>query len=467
MRKEKYIILLFIVAIGQVLYAQNFHTGYFLDGYMYKYRINPAIANDRTFAGLAVHSVNIGEAGNYGVNSLIFPLNGGYVTGFNKGIPAEQFIGGLKPFNNLRADVSEGILAFGIWKDSLQYHNFEINLRTHVSSSLPRDLFAFLKAGTNGETYDLAKTHVGASAYVEAAYGYSRKINDMFRVGGRVKALVGIANADLEMKKATITISNDQLHVMTNAHIASSANMLSFPIDDEGYFSLSPEFTSNFKPSGFGAAVDLGVSITPVKGLEINVSMLDLGGIFWNYNSRATSNMETIYKGLDNIAINANIGNTIEEEFNEVLDLLTDVIKFKEDKPLPYKDGFKMMSFAVHGGARYQMPFYKGLVVGAAGMYQYDPFIPHYDVRAGLTLTPHWVFSMTANIGYSTYGLVSGAALCLNAPAFNLYVGVDNFVGTYGKINGVTVPVSNYATTLQVGLTIVFGGTLPKDLHKN
>ena len=52
--KRLYIIIAALLISSTVISAQNFRTGYFLDGYMYKYQLNPAFQGERGFVAMPV-----------------------------------------------------------------------------------------------------------------------------------------------------------------------------------------------------------------------------------------------------------------------------------------------------------------------------------------------------------------------------------------------------------------------------
>ena len=69
--------------------AQSFRSGYFLDNYVYGYRLNPAQIGPRSFFALGLGSIDLQNNLNIGMASLLFPTENGMVTGFNKAVSAE------------------------------------------------------------------------------------------------------------------------------------------------------------------------------------------------------------------------------------------------------------------------------------------------------------------------------------------------------------------------------------------
>ena len=62
---------------------QNLRSGYFLDGYNYKYKMNPAMAPNRGFFAMPVlGNVGIGLESNLGLSDFLYPTESGRLTTF-------------------------------------------------------------------------------------------------------------------------------------------------------------------------------------------------------------------------------------------------------------------------------------------------------------------------------------------------------------------------------------------------
>lgn len=429
--------------------AQNYQTSYFLDNYLYSYRINPAQGNDKSFFGFVINNLSLTENGNVGIGNFLYPTeNGKLVTGLNRSISPARFLDNLPDATGLGLHLNESLFACGT-QIGKAYTTLEINLKANVLASVPKDLMTFLKSGTNGNTYNFDKLHIGADSYAEIALGYSRDINNMVRVGGRLKALVGLASVHANFSKAEMTLTRSSLHVTTTAELSSAADLLRFGTDEDGYLDFSPEI-GTIGVAGFGAAVDLGVSVKPVKGLNVTASVTDLGGISWKKGVYATSSVDAVYEGVDEIHINENIG----DDFEDVLDDFEDITKFTIQENSG--KSFKSLPCTVNLGARYQMPFYDRLSVGILGTFHFDRYNPYNNVRFGATITPVKFVSLTGNAGVGTFGPVAGAALCLNLPVIHITIGADTFLGKYGTIQDIPVPINPHTLQLNLGVNIAF-----------
>ena len=73
---------------------QNLRTGYFLDGYIYKYKMNPAMAPERGFFALPVMgNIGLGVETNLGLSTFVYPTSqGGLTTFLSPRVSSEDFL---------------------------------------------------------------------------------------------------------------------------------------------------------------------------------------------------------------------------------------------------------------------------------------------------------------------------------------------------------------------------------------
>lgn len=477
MKKTILTIVLFAAAFSGAG-AQNLQSGFFLDNNVYSYRLNPAIAGERGFVGFALNNVNNTLSSNLGLSSFLYPSpdGKGLVTGLNKSVPSEKFLGRLKKVNTVNEDLSMSLLSFGFWTKHDYFHNVELNLRASANVSLPKDVFAFLKNGSQANPYDLSKLSFGAESYVEFAYGLQKTVNDKFAVGGRVKALVGFAKARAMYSKADLYVNGDGVSYDVSGKLYSAINLIGIGYKP-GTFNpgknvldfSSISFNPRLQPSGYGAALDLGFTYKPVKDLTLSLSILDLGGMMWNYSYVGNSVGTSIFDG-----VNFELGSEqdIKKELDDLLDEVKKLAEFTVDGATESK--MSMLAFTVNAGARYRMPFYNRLSVGVLGSYHNDTYNKWWETRVGATITPINWFSLSGNYGYGSHGWTFGAVGSLSLGFLNILFGVDSYSGKVGKYDldmqqflgdsfklpfdfKVKYPVHAFNYRFNLGFTITFG----------
>lgn len=440
--------------------AQEIATSYFLDNNPYSYRINPAIPSEKSFAGLIISNVNLSIGSNTGINALLYPTsNGGLVTGLHSSISAEQFLGNMP--KNIRVDqvFNENLLAVGFWTENA-FHSIELNVKEDVFAGLPRDIFEMFKCGSSVYPYDLSQTAASVKSYGEIAYGYSRKINDKWAVGGRVKLLMGLAAGNVDFEKAYFTVNGDQVSYDVAAKFRLSSNFLSVgtKVDDPrlfdfSVFNLDP---SSISPCGWGGAIDLGATYKPIKDLTVSLSVLDLGGIGWKYNIVGKSSGSDSFTG-ETIKSDG----TVQGDYQKFIDKMQTLADFEQVEG--GESSFNMLACTVNLGARYNMPFYNRLSAGLLLTGKMDKYNSCFGARLGATVTPVDWFSFTGNYGINTYCKSFGVAMSLNAAFLNLMVAYEGYSGTVSSIKAseilspFSLPLGSFQNMLKLGVTITFG----------
>ena len=446
MKRISALLLAAALLAGTSASAQSFRSGYFLDNYVYGYRINPAQVSNRSFFGLALDNIDLQHGSSMGVSSFLYPNPDGsksLVTGLNKAISTETFIKGLKNHNFISVDESINVLTVGI-ANGRRMHTVELNARVSAAASIPRSVFTLLKSGRSG-TYDFNSLYGDATALADLCYGYSTTISDKLSVGGRLHLLLGLANVNLRSNGTSVTM--DEKSIIAGAQMELNASgMLRFATDSEGSVDMSSvEF--NPDPLGnYGAALDLGAEYKFDFGLDAMVSITDLGAVSWENKMHAYANGNVEFNGL------FGEGGTVKTDIEDLLDL---------NNALDYRvvEGhrrMRMLPFNFAAGARYYMPFYKGLSVGMLHSCHFARSSSWYEMRMGVTFTPARILSLSGNLGVGTFGSSWGTALNLHLGPFNLLAGVDSYLGRMGKYQKIPFPVNSFVENAHVGLILTF-----------
>lgn len=435
-------------------HAQAPKSAFFLDNNQFAYRSNPSFMSSRSHLGVALSNVTVGVESNFGISSLLFPTGSGLVTGFNPAISSEQFLGALKPRNAFSMDVDLNILTVNTRKYR-NSGNFEVNMRVLADGNLPYDMFAFLKNGSSGSAYNLQGLGANAKVLAEVAYGNAFMIGDFLTFGFRLKGLFGLQNVSVMADKASITVNSDQVAVDADATIRASGKYLTYK-EKDGLLDLdSFDFDQAFwGPTGFGGAIDFGVTVTPIEHLDISFALKDLGAIYWKYNLVAKSAQSISYTGAQDInPVSGEGSQSISDELDAQLQKLEKLEDFEIQRP---ESGTEKLPFSANLGARYK--FFDGaLSVGALASFRHGTYINTFDTRLGVTSSPVRWFSLTANAGLSTFGPVWGSAMTVNLGPFHFYAALDAMIGKYAMIYGGIAPVGKIAVTNNFGIVLSFG----------
>lgn len=323
------------IAIAVSVNAQQINTLYFLENTPMRHTINPAFQPvSNGYLSLPVLGYTSLWAGNnsLSVADVIFanPNNAGQtITVLHPDADKSAFLGLLRNNTIIQADVTTMLLGVGGRTSKNGYWTVNITERIDANTSIPQSLFNFVLGGgmndlTGGmNKFDLSGMDLSATVYTDIALGYSHKINDQWTVGGKLKVLLGTAMLQANMSDLAIDASIDQWNIHGNVDMTIAAplnyesiqsgssiqeiifetnlpSLLGLP---EGGLTDPSALTRFLKPSGVGAAVDLGFTYRPFKFFSVNAAVTDLGMIHWtNTASRtAVASMDTTFTGAGNL----------------------------------------------------------------------------------------------------------------------------------------------------------------------
>lgn len=467
MKRTIYILALSaIAALASVsAYAQqNLRTAYFLDGYTYGYKMNPAIAPERAFTAMPIlGNLGVGVESNLGLSQFLYPTSNGKMTTFlSSSVSDEQFLNGLNTVNKLNLSINESLIATG-FRVGKSFHTIDLSLKADAGVSLPKDLFSFIKTGSSsGATaWDVSRIGVRANARMELAYGYSRPINDWIRVGARVKVLMGIARADAVVDDLNLQMSGQEWSVTAhgNAEISGPMSFGTHAGSNEIDFQevVMPEgleeWNEYLSTPSLGAAVDLGASFDFLEIFTASVSVLDLGFIGWN--STTTAVMPGGKWSFDGFGvIGTGEDNNIGDQISQMGDELLNMIKMEKTGDRIKKSN--PLAATIHAGIEARMPFYDRLSFGLLGTQRIDGIYSFTEGRLSANVAPLKWFSVAASYAFSNFGSSLGGVVNIHLPGFNLYAGLDSFLPMM-NVTPQFVPIDKLNTNITFGLTFAFG----------
>ena len=444
----------------------NLRTGYFLDGYTYKHKLNPAFGGDRGYFAIPVAGyVSAGVESNLALSTLLYPTGDGTLTTFlSPSVKAEDFLSKIKDNNPFDMNADIGIVSLG-FNAGKSYNTIDLSLKADARMNVPGSLFSWAKK--YGSHLDMTSLGLNANARLELSYGYSRSIGEKIRVGAKVKLLAGLARAEYQMDKLTVDMEADKwrAEAQGTGYFASPAMKL---LTSDGVISgvefaevdeIQTILNSAMNAGNFGAALDLGISVDVLKCLTVSASLTDIGFINWRGTSLGSDSSTWEYTGVDNIGAEGNdIGQQLEGLGNELLDIISpkviaDDVRFND-----------LLSMTAHVGVEFRMPFWQRLSVGALGTYRFDGPYSWWEARGSVNLALARWFSLTGNFAYSTFGDSFGAAINFHPNGINLFIGVDSFKPAL-DVTPQFVPIHSFNTNLAVGLNLAFGkyhGRFPK-----
>lgn len=321
---KKYILAItFVFALG--VQAQEVSTLYFLENAPMRHLVNPAFQPVSkgyvNFSPLGYSSSWVGNNA-YTLTDFVYAApDGSTVTVLHPEYGRKDaFLKSLPKSIHMQQDATINWLGFGFRLRENGYITVQAMTRIDSKEAVSTALFPFLLNGeavstTSTVGLNLGQSRLATQIYTEVGGGYSHKINDMWTVGGKFKFLIGTAYLGTSFSQMDLTGNTQALRLQAqgNLQVAGPINYEALPselsyedlssIDYEELLWMDEQSSSNIlskitKPSGYGAAVDLGFTVTPLKQLQVNVSLNDLGFINWTNASQFNLSADTTFMGV-------------------------------------------------------------------------------------------------------------------------------------------------------------------------
>lgn len=453
---NKYLAVAVMVGAATGVSAQALNSGYFLDGYLFKHQLNPALESDKAYFSIPVlGNINIGTRGNIGLGNFLYPTaNGGLTTFMNSSISADEFLNGLSTNNKLAMNLDMSILSAGFraWGG---FNTIDIGLRSHTALNIPKDMLEFMKVGQSGPTtvYDMGDMGMSSANYVEVALGHSRQITDKLRVGAKVKFLLGGMYADMSLKNTHVTLSENEWVVSANGEMNIAAKGMTVPEKDGGLVDFDNIEYDSPGLSGFGLGIDLGATYEVIDNLTVSAAIKDLGFIGWSNNTYASTNNEPWrFDGFENLTFS---DDKEEDKLENQLDALGD--EFEDYANLHRRSTGEKLSKALAAtlvvGAEYALPMYDKLSFGLLSTTRFNGPYTWSEGRLSANVSPLSWLEGGVNVAVSSFGTSAGWILNLHPKGFSIFLGMDCLVG---KVNPQFIPVNNANASFSCGFNVTF-----------
>ena len=447
--------------------SQELETGYFLGGNPYAFRLNPAFQSERGIFSIALGQTGVGAWSNLGISTLFYPDGNGHLYTFmNDQVSSSEFLRKIGRNNRMDLDARVNLLTLGFWADR-RFFTIDLNVRSLNAVFAPYDLFSFLKDGTQGPgSFVFSGTGFRTKNFVEAAFGWSKNYDNVFNVGFRAKALVGIIEAEILAEKMTLSMTSDRWEVQAKSIMNASSPSLAYSRDGDAISFDSIYFDDKrIGPAGYGLALDLGASWNVLPILTLSASVLDLGPIRWNREIKGVS-PDTGYAWAPSEGDDSG-DDSWQGEIDEATSALSGIFRFKDQSGTG--GAFEMLPFRVNLGAEVRMPFYERLSVGLLYQGRGGACFTRHTGRLSLNWNPLDFLSMSTSTSVNSLGESLGFVFNLHPAGVNLLVGCDyipfHSVSIAPLIHDLPAQYRSWAVlprdrmnlNLYVGLNLAFG----------
>ena len=433
--------------------AQNLESGFFTDGYLYRHEMNPAIENSQNYVSmLALGNINLGMSGNLGIKDVMFQRNGKLVLFTNPLVSADEFLGGINNRNRLNADIRLQLMGAG-FKAWGGYNTVGIDLRSRTNTVIPGSLLELAKNGLTNQTYDIGGLYAHNETYVEFALGHSRKINDQWRVGGKVKFLVGLGSMDASVNNAVLTLGENGYTATADAELKNNISGLTYETrastHNPGRQKISSFDFDTYKPNGFGVAFDLGAEYKINDSWKVLASITDLGFISWS-NTKLAATHGTVNTNDYIFSVDDDAPNNFDDEWDRLGDGLADLYELEDKGDVGGRT--TALGATMNIGGEYALPCYRKLTFGLLNTTRINGRYSWTNFRLSANVAPLKWLSGGINLGLGTYGPSFGWILNIHPKGFNLFLGMDHTTSKFAKQG---VPLSSN-TEINLGINFPF-----------
>ncbi len=443
---------------GSTAKAQNTNTMYFMDEIAERNNLNPAFIPNCDFYFDFIFLPNFYlSAGNndFILRDFLYNKNNTTQSILSSTESKDKFFNSLKKSSQFHLNANFNILSFGFGLKEKHYITFDMGVNLNARVGMPRDIFRLALYGTPDKdginTFDLSRLRGDAMLYSNVNVGYMNRINDKWTVGGKAKFLMGYASVNTAINQSTLETSTENWTLKSQGRINAS-----LPVDYQvqngaivdGSFGLQPTnemLSVLYKPSGYGAAFDIGATYEPIENLVISASITDLGFIHWNKNL-ITGDLkgEYSFEGIDFVL---NDDGTLSENSEEVFNGLADEFVNSIDVKEPNKaEAYTQMLYAnFFVGAEYGILDNK-ISFGALSRTQFKTNYISEEVTLSTNFRPADWFK--ASLSYSfvdgRWGTI-GLGLNLRMGMFNTYIMADyiplSWANVHSTANNMEMPL--------------------------
>ena len=319
--------LFMLSVISLSLNAQQVNTLYFMEGVPVRHFLNPSFQPvDDFYLSLPVIGYTQFSIGNnsLSLHDVIYNVNGQTVLFLNTLGSLPRFYNTLHTNTLIQTDFQTNLLSFGFRKKEA-YWTFSLTEKIDGTINLPKELFKIALFGSSdslNNSFNLSRLESNISVYTEAALGYSKKINDQWTLGGKLKLLLGTANVSNSNNSLSLDAGVNTWKIKGEGTAGYSGPV---QIDNTGKNSgsisvIMPKNISDLIiPSGIGAGMDLGCEYHLNDNITLSAAINDLGFIRWTGNTHTYQyNVDYSFSGVNLFESNSTI-KSFQDVYNKLI----------------------------------------------------------------------------------------------------------------------------------------------------
>lgn len=322
-----------------------------------------------------------------------------------------------------------------------------------------RTFIQFLTRGNqpgvlDGDGLQLNNLDLDLKEYTEVSLGFS-KVAENWTAGFRASYLSGVANIHTINKGLVMKQSLEAADLYAATVEGDVAlRMSGVPVDSTGTPSMkelvTPEYLKSKKWFGFsnpGAAVAIGASYSPIRGLNIALSASDLGMIYWTddlSHTKLKDGKSGTFRGIVGVKKYWKEGTIDFSDYK-----LSSFFQRDSAGALDPKPYITWLSPKCHVMLTYDVARQTRLGLSFSGVYDMHTFHPSATFMVQQSYSSWFLAQVLISYNQRSF-LNVGGALVLTPRPVQFYIATDNLLGLIS-------PTRMRATNVRLGINFVWG----------
>ena len=457
MKRLQIISIAILSFVSAMAVAQNVSPVDFMDTNPYQLRNNPsAVMPYDSHVSVAIGNI-CGDFRN--LDFRMKNLFGYDASGRPSVIDLKQFANSLHPENSMDFNFDMEVLGIGR-KSRHGYVTYSHRVRFQSASNYSDDLFQLAASGNAafvGENNPAdMKLDMNLLAFQEFALGYQICPTDRLSVGGRVKLLLGAAEAKTEACNVKLYTDPETYALRLCEDMAvRMVSPMPFHIQDGEFGFNKIRFDVADLVCNLGFGIDLAAAYRIDDHISVTAAVNDLGFINWKKNGTMLNGQianqggfyddgSFLFQGLDTDEIQKLVS---DEGYRKwFVDNLKQYFDFSTEEIKPYKTmlhtNFLLRgTYALNEKHRFAAQF-QGYCSGLG-------FRPALTLAYNGNLNKHFDLCATYTMMRKSYDNIGFGVTC-NLKFFHIYVATNNIIGCFNPINtsGVNVQAGIFFTVI-------------------
>lgn len=216
----------------------------------------------------------------------------GFFAGTNFNTKLQNALQKLDVDDYIHVNTQVEVLSGGYKINRRDYLSFGFYSEADASVSMPKDIATLINEGNAAylnKDFTLSQANVKADVFGVLHVGLSRRFNNRFTAGARLKVYSGSTNVTTTDNQGTFTTRSGTNNIYEHTLSGVDASVYSSGIynqDNEADITVGSAINGTFFSGNFGLGLDFGLTYHLSEQLEVTASVLDIGFINYSKDTR-------------------------------------------------------------------------------------------------------------------------------------------------------------------------------------